>query len=487
MSIPVLSEIGALATDLYASVKKQGAEGTDKPTVTKTMNDVMFLANMKQRVLSISEKARKSVFVYPVIMSSSLQDVDSAIAISKYLEVQYGIFTLITAGINPVPGSDAISQYLSVMSAEDGHKTTILNDQDAEKIALEIMENAKESFREYIPSKKYNGSPRLGKYIKGTEAIEPTGNTGNKYDSDLGKRVAYYEQFGWDDPDAKSDSSEIIRRKYYEATNWQDPDAAIDSDPKIREAYKNYSGNSLAVRQTMNTFADGIEKYKANPTIINLKISLGIQGGDTMIPIAVKAQMHPVSTPDVRNLLELMLEGKGNLTSSMPLPSLSVRFIRFLTGELKFFRDIILQMDIAQKNKDLYTVLGKHPWYQRLMQRKAFAKLPVLNPIFKKIGIPGFDELPPTASLICSKEDLVIGTKLNYSTFLKNDKLITTMLDSLYLMCLGIYDAETDKVAFYFAGYKDPFVYTVKELGKGGGKDKDALMADALSELAKKV
>lgn len=68
---------------------------------------------------SITERARKSMFFYPVLFSSGMTDYDLDFDICKFLETQYGIFTFMTVGLNPSVENGDIGSYLNSIAAED--------------------------------------------------------------------------------------------------------------------------------------------------------------------------------------------------------------------------------------------------------------------------------------------------------------------------------------------------------------------------------
>lgn len=68
---------------------------------------------------SITERARKSMFFYPVLFSSGMADYDLDFDICKFLETQYGIFTFMTVGLNPSVENGDIGSYLNSIAAED--------------------------------------------------------------------------------------------------------------------------------------------------------------------------------------------------------------------------------------------------------------------------------------------------------------------------------------------------------------------------------
>ena len=74
---------------------------------------------VKEVKASKSSSKRKSIFVYPVLFSSGMSDLEVDFKVSKFLELQYGIFTLLTVGLNPAVTNGTIGDYLNSISAED--------------------------------------------------------------------------------------------------------------------------------------------------------------------------------------------------------------------------------------------------------------------------------------------------------------------------------------------------------------------------------
>jgi hypothetical protein len=59
-------------------------------------------------------------------------------------------------------------------------------------------------------------------------------------------------------------------------------------------------------------------------------------------------------------------------------------------------------------------------------------------------------------------------------------------MQSMFLLSLGVYDPEMETVSFFFSGFKNPFIYTLNDLRKGG-QDPNASLFDALRELSRKI
>ena len=75
----------------------------DIATLLENMATNSFdMASGKYRAKSIADRARKSIMMYKVAVSSSVSDLTLASKIAKYLETMYAIFTMINLGYNPL-------------------------------------------------------------------------------------------------------------------------------------------------------------------------------------------------------------------------------------------------------------------------------------------------------------------------------------------------------------------------------------------------
>lgn len=112
--------VGAFSTIMdVVGVASKIADKSNITEMTRALNNTK----------SITERARKSIFVYPVLFSAGMTDPDIDFKVSKFLEIQYGIFTLMTVGLNPAVENGTIDQYLNSISAEslDNIDVKILN------------------------------------------------------------------------------------------------------------------------------------------------------------------------------------------------------------------------------------------------------------------------------------------------------------------------------------------------------------------------
>ena len=179
-----------------------------------------------------------------------------------------------------------------------------------------------------------------------------------------------------------------------------------------------------------------------------------------------------------------------------------LRKIKWRSGEISTLA-WIFNTDIAEKNKKLYEKLGRNPMFMELQQRKAASKRSFWGKFLSRFGSEfAVDEddkaaykqinaaianVPPTSSLIVSKDDLVAATRLNIEHFTKNDGFVNRFMKDNYLLCLGIVDHASQECACFIMGYKQPFKMSFDELTKTYSQGQDKTLAESIKILATKV
>lgn len=222
---------------------------------------------------------------------------------------------------------------------------------------------------------------------------------------------------------------------------------------------------------------------KANPSVFDITVYLGGGSKDNKvsIPIAIKTNPHFITENEFVSLMDSAVEDKRLIT----------RIIKLTSGEISFFKDFLFNMDRIQRDKKLLVKFGEHPWYQQFIARKNMnvAKKAgiVLSHVFKKFKslVEGLGNYLPTATIVASVSELEHGTKMRYSFLLKHENYIWEVIDTLSLLCICIYDEQTDFCKFYFNGFKKPLVVHVKEMKKGN-EDSTAELAKAMNTMLKR-
>lgn len=471
-----------------------GGSNTDlvKSLIRQTLTGVLL---SKYEVQSIAEQARRSIMMYRVLVSASIREIPLATDISKYLEGMYAIFTLLVLGFNPMASDNAdVKKLLDQISAEN-YNPANLSTESTGLYFDEVLENAMK-FHDRV---KALTKPRIGR-------------SAEAYDDEGGDDVDRYEQYADDGTDDKDTGSS----RKGKATSKEEKEKREKEDSDVRDIERQFNGkgDNYTAEETKTTsmgpngenisktrievqkkvaasdiseatFLDKLENLKAYPTIIKMKITTSDRSTVT-IPIAIKANCYGIKTNELRLLIESGISGK---------PADILRKAKWRSGEITTMA-YIFGTDFAERDKQLYKELGRNPWYIELQARKAAAKGNAIisstnlknNDLYKEtkdyLKLKG--DIPPTASLIVTKDDIVAATRLDANRFTKNDAFIKKFMKEMYLLCLGIVDNDLQMVSFYFMGYDSPFIQSFSELAKSA-KDPNQALFEAVKELSRKV
>lgn len=403
--------------------------------------DLAGVVEGKYRLRSIAERAKRCVMMYRVGMSSSIGQISLASDISKYLETIYATFTLINLGLNPFLSSNKdVNELIDNISAESYNPESVENFDTNKYITRGMTEYGY----------KKSSISRIGRHATSTEA--------DTLKDDIAKGI-------------------------YDAMKMDD--AEKNKKNKLKEEAINEYEKELANKKVTGEFAKKLEGMSVNayPTTINLRVR------DTNIPILIKANCYGIISDELAVMLETAMAGK---------PYSYLRFAKWRSGEISTI-EYLFNTDLAKKDAQLKKKLGKNPWYIDLLNRKNYASMNIFSKFILNSGskdpsknvdgsekLNGIKDLPPTASLIVTKNDLVAATKLGSSHFVKNEGFVKTIMKNLYLLCFGIVDEEAETVTFFFRGYTQPFYQKFSELAKGS-KDPNQALFETFRELARKI
>jgi hypothetical protein len=146
--------------------------------------------------------------------------------------------------------------------------------------------------------------------------------------------------------------------------------------------------------------------------------------------VGIKATIHPVDSQDMITHLVSLFQERGKLFN----------FIKWTTGEISFFKDLLFNID-AIKGEISDTRVGKaSQWWSVLKNIKAKRKLHSFtrrNPVL------------PNAILIMSMEEIEY-IKANYGYDLLEDKSGQKIIDGFNILQVVIVDSSSE-VAYFFA------------------------------------
>lgn len=436
-----------------------------------TIGKVSNALSRTEKVKSIAEKAKRSVMMYKVLLSGGIREIELATKINKYLENMYSCFTLLVLGYNPTTSSSdnsGLNSIISSVSAESfGSNVT---DQKTLKTQEAAFAEASREISFGNEAKTEESSkPRIGRSASISREAD---------DFDLGYDTGHAAGFKLGEQQAKKD-----------LTNGKGSLFKAGMEYALKEQQNTKSKNEILEA----AFADRVKAAnKGEPTIINLNVTTAA-GSSIRVPIAIKCNMYAIGTEELRLLIESGISGKA--TSFL-------RRMKWRSGEISTLA-WIFGTDLAERDKKLYSKLGRNPFYIELQKRKMSSKAgwwkrfldnlrgkdmnSTKDTSDKAFEISGYrGDIPPTSALVATKEDIVSATRLNISHFTKNEGFVAKFMQDAFLLCLGIVDTDLEQVSFFFMGYKEPFVVTFKELeNKGDNPDED--LYKAIATLSKKV
>ena len=507
--------VGAISTLVDAAV------GINKIAELGDQNLTSTLAQLNN-TKSITERAKKALFIYPVLFSPGVTEIDLASKISKFLEIQYGIFTLMTVGLNPSVEDGNIANYLNSISAEgyeigENIKAKIqnVNPDHVEIYYQDFQEENKGFFDPYIcATEAFDGSHKRPEHQKKVADLE----------EEIEKAIKETVDLEGSDPETLKEMCENIANhvRGLDSINEHDKKHFEEQIDNIQEKYKkdhkndkeNKTTNEDIMKELNNIKKDlgkvkvSSDEYlnpldlndpslsgnasgdkwdvikaitKANPTMINLKVKIKGYDADFNIPIGLKANPHFVNQEDLSTLLDSAIEDKRVLT----------RLVRLTSGEISFFKDFIFNMDRIKRDQKLYARFGQHPWYRQFIQRKEnniFKKTAiVISGLFNKFkGVTSMtSNYLPTASLILTVDEIERGAKMKYGFLLKHEKIIWSILEHLGLLCVCIYNPELQTCSFYFNGFKKPLLVPISQM-KSDNSDPNAEMAKVMNTMLKR-
>ena len=411
--------------------------------------DITSLARDLNNTKSITERARKSIFVYPVLFSSGMSDLETDFDVSKFLELQYGIFTMLTVGLNPAVSNGTIGEYLNTISAEsvEGVEYSLKSyDPNQVKSWYDMFsEENKDFFEEY-------------NYVNGLEA----GNNN-----------------GFVDLNKLADNVKELQRSQ---------NATADRVKKLEGDKKEF--NSMdAFDEENDVFASELKAdamikklSDAAPTMIELKLKLKGYESDFKIPIALKANPHFLRSDELSALFDSAIEDKRLLT----------RIVKLTSGEISFFKDFLFNIDRIKRDQKLYESFGQHPWYQQFMARKEKNRAKRLGLILSSLFGKGKEVVSatsnylPTASIVLTVDELERSSKMKFGFLLKNEKILWSILNHLGLLCIGIYDPRREIFSFYFNGFKKPLMMSKKQMKGSSGKSDSEKMTELMLLMTKR-
>lgn len=457
--------------------------------------DTKTVASFFQKAKSISSRASKYVMEYPTICSTAISDYDTALAIAKQVEFDCARFIILSSGLNPfvrLDKDDTIEAHLNdlVSSYESysGLKVSITEaTEDQIRSGEEYM---RDSYNKEYKSFKTDSSSVLS--IEMTDNYT-SGGQAEASQQDVEEPKSYMDQV--------KEYLSVVSNPYQKTPDFRKNGVPTDISgfipkPEDPEQLKEWEEANKFFKDSINSGSisavgkvhDDILKSLGNvrPTIVNIDFYLiDARGGQTKatVPLAIKSNLQFVNSFDMIDLMS-----KTNTPGSA-----FHKLIRLTTGELNFFKDIILGLDEAKNDVERERTIGHTPFYRRLLSNKArFRKKNVAETIssFKGVVAKKNQKDLPMFTVIVDEQEITNASGIKFSQMLKDrNKFINYFLDTYMLLGVGVVDKDNDVIYFFYSGEDSYTVCKISEVGdrasKSGNVSKD--LTTALANMSRVV
>lgn len=170
--------------------------------------------------------------------------------------------------------------------------------------------------------------------------------------------------------------------------------------------------------------------------------------------VGVKTIMHVIQTDDMVDNLKRGIENK----------SLLFKFLRWTTGEISLFKDIILNLD--EIKNDTVKKAGKSPFFGTLQRLKN-----------KKVGMTNFTvphAIIPNATVVISSYEVdVLQNK--YGIDIRKDAMVRMLMNNLFLMAFVIMDEGSGTVSVFYDGDQTYQTYSIETLERDNAMNSNKL------------
>ena len=485
--------------DLVSLSKKAAKESKLNP------NDAKTVASVFQKAKSISSQASKYVLEYPTLCSSNITDYNTALAITKQVELDCAKFIILASGLNPFVRLDKndtieahINNLMTSYESVSGLKVSITPaDEEYVRAVENYMIDGSRPTQEYKHFKENVLSIEKYSFMsteleernvndeitdENAEASEPEAMT---FDGEGG-----YKQIIEDIVNAYSSQPDSALTSIVKPlSSYVDPSKAKDEKEykKAEEYYKDLMRERINSRSA-GLQSDVLKKLGGHaPTIVTIKFNVVDGNGSNVVfdvPLAVKSSLIFVNAIDVADLVSKVKTPGSKL----------LNLIKLTTGQINFFKDLILGLDESRKDVDREKNLGHMPYFRQLMANKNRYKLKniaeTIKPLKGIIAKKSQKDLP-MFTIIMTEEELTEAAGIRFSYMLKDrTKFIDYFLDTYMLLGLGVVDPENEVIYFFHAGedgYDTVSIPAMIKNATGGSSSDQSSLIKALASMTKMI
>lgn len=466
------------------TVKDENTRNAIKSGVNFINNNKDLVKKLAGKAENIASIANKRIHEYPVIISNAFGDnLDTAMNTVKYTEALYAYFLLMSIGMNPVvENGRSITAHIAQFGTESVKadiKLAIIDDEMRQSFEAEIQSGHKpyimsSDFKEYLSMEASDIMDKIEGRISTRRDLEEDPSS-NEYFRKLKDNTIQQVFLNSNDEFVDANGNTLTDSKNQPLTSWNSGDIIkgrivdINSSP-VGTVLKNIDSVGAGLSQRISDNCKVFEKRigKSLPTTFTVNLIVG----DKTIPVnlAVKAVPHFITSDEMSVLFKRCLDGGGLIR----------KFLRLRSGEFKFFKDFIFNLNQIKDDHKMYAKLERHPWYRALMDRKIKSVVKGIGGLNQRIKENLKDEaILPTVTLLTTVEELSEAINYPYYDAVKTGK-IDKIINHLMLLGIFVYDDNRKMLNCHFGGVKNVHVVREKELKQ---KDKQEEQMDEMIKL----
>ena len=488
--------------DLVSLSKKAAKESKLNP------NDAKTVASVFQKAKSISSQASKYVLEYPTLCSSNITDYNTALAITKQVELDCAKFIILASGLNPFVRLDKndtieahINNLMTSYESVSGLKVSITPaDEEYVRAVEKYMVDGSRPTQEYkhfkesvLSTEKYSfmsTEDEIPDEIKNIvdEEIEDNNDSSDPNAMTFNGKGGYKEIVE-DIVNAYNSDNSSLTSIVKPFSAYVDPSKAKNEKEykKAEEYYKDLMRERINTRGSVAQ-TDVLKKLGGHaPTIVTVKFHVvDASGSNTAfdIPLAVKSSLIFVNAIDVADLISKVKTPGSKL----------LNLIKLTTGQINFFKDMILGLNESRKDVEREKNLGHMPYFRQLMANKNRYKLKniadTITPLKGIIAKKSQKDLP-MFTIIVTEEELTEASGIRFSYMLKDrSKFIDYFLDTYMLLGLGVVDPENEVIYFFHSGedgYDTVSIPAMIKNATGGSSSDQSSLIKALASMTKMI
>ena len=402
------------------------------------------LDSLKVNTKSVARGANDATFQFPVLISNTIP-IDMASTIARTMEKTYVGFTQQWLSLNPtidITMDRNIIQYLKKFHS-NVKVESVMND-------LMVKENEVSTYMEKVEDDDY---------VLFTNKNKTFGVLFNKADRATATMLESHKEFLKDflsDFDLAKiphvGDTVITEADSDSFTNAADLASAIiggkirEREEKRRDEFIKTTGSNM--KAPVITDRDVKKANDMMPYAMQVRL-MAVNDKKEFVQfmdfvLGVKTILHPIESDDVIENIQRVMQNRSPF----------FKFLKWTTGEISLFKNIILNID-DMKADVMNRASGKSPWFGKLKRMKD-------HKLKFKDGTVPYSLIPNTTLVITSIEADYLRN--NFAIDVTNPKVARKLVETMFLMAFIIVDEGTGTIDILYDGSSDYQTYALETL-----------------------